>query len=325
MSNTATRLITLLMLLQRQPNQKASDLAENLGISVRSLHRYMAMLEDMGIPIYSERGPYGGFSLVRGYKMPPLVFTPEEAVAVYLGTSMVSEIWGRLYQEAARAALAKLDNVLPADQQQEIAWARRALIITGMHRPDLDALSSLLEQVRRAIREQHQVSIVYRSGSQAQPQSRRIDPYALVHRWGWWYLFGHCHLRSAIRCFRVDRIDKLTLLDKGFKMPAGFDIREYVAREFNSPTQVQMRMQFSPEGAHIAMANRSYWDTLEDQADGSVIVTMTSPDLQWAASTALAYGPTVTVLAPDELCRMIGLWSSAIAERYAKREENQPK
>ena len=106
MPNSATRLITLIMLLQRQPNQKAAELAEKLNISVRSLHRYIARLEEMGIPIYSERGPYGGFSLVRGYKMPPLVFSPEEAVAIYLGTSLVEEMWGRLYLEAAQAALA---------------------------------------------------------------------------------------------------------------------------------------------------------------------------------------------------------------------------
>jgi predicted DNA-binding transcriptional regulator YafY len=110
MSNTATRLITLIMLLQRQPNQKAAELAEKLGVSVRTVHRYIGMLDEMGIPIYSERGPYGGFSLVRGYRMPPLVFTPEEAVAVYLGTSLVGEIWGRMYRGAAQGALAKLDK-----------------------------------------------------------------------------------------------------------------------------------------------------------------------------------------------------------------------
>lgn len=77
MTTPATRLITLIMLLQRRPNQKASELAEKLGVSVRTLHRYFAMLDEMGIPIYAERGPLGGFSLVRGYKLPPLVFTPE--------------------------------------------------------------------------------------------------------------------------------------------------------------------------------------------------------------------------------------------------------
>jgi len=96
MSDTATRLITLIMLLQREPNQRAADLATELNVSERTVHRYIGMLEEMGIPIYSTRGRHGGFSLVRGYRMPPLVFTLEEAVAVHLGTSLVSEVWGKL-------------------------------------------------------------------------------------------------------------------------------------------------------------------------------------------------------------------------------------
>ena len=91
MTTPATRLITLILLLQRQPNQKAAKLAKELGVSIRTLHRYFGMLEEMGIPIYSERGPHGGFSLVRGYKLPPMIFTPEEAVVIYLGASLVAE------------------------------------------------------------------------------------------------------------------------------------------------------------------------------------------------------------------------------------------
>ncbi len=89
MANTATRLITLIMLLQRQPNQTAGQLAQALGVSPRTAQRYIAMLDDIGIPVYAERGPVGGYALVRGYKMPPLIFTPEEAVALYLGTSLL--------------------------------------------------------------------------------------------------------------------------------------------------------------------------------------------------------------------------------------------
>jgi predicted DNA-binding transcriptional regulator YafY len=150
--NTATRLITLIMLMQRQPNQKAGELARLLGVSIRSVHRYMAMLDEMGIPVYSERGPYGGFSLLRGYKMPPLIFTPEEAVAVHLGTGLVKELWGQMYQDAAQGALAKLDNVLPDEQRHEIAWARRTLLATGMQRSDADMVAPLLESLRRAAR-----------------------------------------------------------------------------------------------------------------------------------------------------------------------------
>ena len=154
MTQTASRLITLIMLLQRQPNQKASDLAEKLGVSVRTMHRYFAALDEMGIPFYTERGPHGGFSLVRGYKMPPLVFTPQEATTVYLGASLVDEIWGGVYHEAVQGALAKLDNVLPDEQRQEVAWARRSLVATGMHRSDLQALGTTLEVLRQAAREQ---------------------------------------------------------------------------------------------------------------------------------------------------------------------------
>ena len=134
MTTTATRLITLIMLLQRHPNQKAGELARELDVSVRTLHRYFAMLDEMGIPIFSDARTYGGFSLVRGYKLPPLVFTPEEAVAISLGTGLVKDMWGELYREAARGALAKLENVLPEEQRREAAWARRTLVSTGLHR-----------------------------------------------------------------------------------------------------------------------------------------------------------------------------------------------
>jgi predicted DNA-binding transcriptional regulator YafY len=85
---------------------------------------------------------------VRGYKMPPLVFTPDEAVAVYLGTSLVEEIWGQLYRDATQGALAKLDNVLPDEQRHEVAWARRTLLATGMHRADFTPLVPLTIEMK---------------------------------------------------------------------------------------------------------------------------------------------------------------------------------
>ena len=232
MTHPASRLITLIMLLQARPNRKAAELAKELGISVRSLHRYFEQLDEMGIPIYSERGPNGGFSLVRGYKMPPLVLTPEEAVAVYLGAGLVEEIWGSLYREAAHAALSKLDNLLPDEQRQEVIWARRSLVATGMHRSDMQLLAPSLEKLRRAVREHRRVELLYRSEARPAAQSRQVDPYALVHRWGWWYLVAYCHLRGELRTFRVDRIEALQLLAEGFAQPATFDIHAYLAQEW---------------------------------------------------------------------------------------------
>ena len=319
MSNTATRLITLIMLLQRQPNQKASTLAEKLGVSVRSIHRYIDMLDEMGIPIYSERGPYGGFSLVRGYKMPPLVLTPEEAVAVHLGTSLVEKTWGRLYQEAAQGALAKLDNLLPDEQRQEVAWAQRSLIATSMHRSNLANLEPTLETIRRATRALRRVRLVYRGSNQPEPAQRQVDPYALVHRWGWWYLVGYCHLRKAMRSFRVDRILEMEILEYGFKIPDSFNIHDYLAKEFQAQPQLHMRLRFLPQAALIALDNRSLWESLDERPDGSVTVSIIVLDVMWGASMALSFGPVVEILEPDEIRQAVREWAQGVLDRYSNK------
>lgn len=316
MTNTATRLITLIFLLQNQPNQKASELAEKLGVSLRTVHRYFEMLDEMGIPVYSERGPYGGFSLVRGYKMPPLVFTLEEAVAVVLGTGLVQELWGDLYRESAHGALAKLENLLPEEQAREVAWARGSLSATGMHRADLKLQTPTLEKLRRATREHRSVTMLYQTSQVPHPAERGLDPYALVHRWGWWYVIGFCHVHQEIRTFRVDRIFEVSLMDTAFTKPADFDLHEYLKNELQSQPQIVARLKFDAAFAHIVAGNHSYWRTVEPQPDGSVEVTFFSPTLEWAASSALMYGPAVEVVEPPELRSMVTEWIEATARRY---------
>lgn len=319
MTNTATRLITLIFLLQNQPNQKASELAEKLGVSLRTVHRYFGMLDEMGIPVYSERGPYGGFSLVRGYKMPPLVFTLEEAVAVVLGTGLVQELWGDLYRESARGALAKLENLLPEEQAREVAWARSSLTATGMHRADLKLQTPALEKLRRATREHRSVTMLYQTSQVPHPTERGLDPYALVHRWGWWYVIGFCHVHKEIRTFRVDRIAEVNLLETSFTKSAEFDLQEYLKHEMQAQPQIIARLKFDATSANIVAGNHSYWQTVEPQADGSVEVTFPSPTLEWAASSALMYGPAVEVLEPPELRTMVINWLNVTAQKYNAR------
>src|SRR5512133_123369 len=319
MASRAARLVTLIMLLQRRPNQRAGELAAALGVSVRSLHRYISELDEMGIPIYSERGPHGGFSLVRGYKMPPLVFTPEEAVAVYLGTSLVGEMWGRPYAEAAAGALAKLDNLLPQEQRHEVAWAQRSLVALGLHQGDLAALAPTLETLRRAVHERCRVRLLYGGVNRPEATRREVDFYALVHRWGWWYGIGYCHLRQAVRMFRLDRIFEMELLGPTFAVPPRFEVRSYLAQQKETQPQVRARLRFAAEWAQLALNNRAMWDTLEEQPDGTVVVTLLSPDMAWAAATAFGFGPTAIVEEPSELREMMQTWAQALVSMYERQ------
>lgn len=320
MANTATRLITLIMLLQRQPNQNAPQLAKALDVSARTVQRYINMLDEMGIPIYAERGPYGGYALVRGYKMPPLVFTPEEAAAIYLGASFLEQVWGRLYQEAARGALAKLDNVLPDEQRREVAWASQTLLAIGMHQSDPSRSAPYLEKLWTAVHERRRVKLLYRGQNQPEAIPRDVDPYVLVHGWGRQYCLGYCHLRQDIRSFRVDRILDLDMLEQTFAVPADFDLQTYVASQPYFQRRIQVRLHFAPEAALQALDNRSQWDALEEQPDGSIIITFEIPDIEVAATIVMSYGYLAHILEPAELRELVGQRAREMADRQASTE-----
>jgi predicted DNA-binding transcriptional regulator YafY len=317
MGNVATRLISIIFIMQSKPSVKAAELAEELGVSERTIHRYMGMLDELGIPIYSERGPYGGFSLVRGYKLPPLIFTADEAKVLYLGANLIKEVWGKSYREAAHSATAKLDNVLPHELLQEVSRAQEALVVTGLHRFDYSPWEHFLDDLRRCVEDRRRVRLVYYALSRQETTEREVDPYALVHQWGVWYLAGHCHLRGEMRTFRVDRIQALTPLETPFVRPADFSVTEYMAQAFEPPEPVyEIEVRFDPPVAPSVKEEQADWRHLTENPDGSVTVTFMSSELDWPASFVLRYGEAATVIRPPELVEKVKAKIKAIVARY---------
>jgi predicted DNA-binding transcriptional regulator YafY len=305
-------------MLQRRGTLKAGILAEELGVSERTIHRYMGMLDEMGVPIYSERGPYGGFSLVRGYKLPPLVFTPEEATVLYLGAELVKDIWGMSYHDAAVAATAKLDNVLPDPLHEEVDQARRGLVVTGWMRRDYGPWAPILDDLRRCVAHRRQVRLGYRSFHQEVTQ-RTVDPYALALQWGNWYLAGYCHLRDGLRTFRIDRIQHVEATGETFQVPADFDARrhlQHMTRE-QPATYYRVAVRFDAEVAHIIRERREDWQDLAEHDDGSVTLRFDASDLAWPCRWVLTYQDKATVLGPPELAAMVWEAARAIAARYS--------
>lgn len=317
MANVATRLFSIIFLLQSRGTLKANELAEELGVSERTVHRYMGMLDEMGIPIYSERGPYGGFSLVRGYKLPPLVFTPEEATVLYLGAELVQDIWGASYRDAAVAARAKLDNVLPEALLQEVKQAQRGLVVTGWFRRDYGPWAPVLDDLHRCVARRRQVQLVYQSFHQ-EVTRRTVDPYALALQWGHWYLVGYCHLRGELRTFRVDRIQNIEPTSETFDVPPGFSAREYLQRmaEERPAAFHRVVVRFDSEVAHIVRERRDEWQELIEHHDGSVTLAFDASDLAWPCRWVLTYQDKATVVGPPELATMVREAAQAIAARY---------
>lgn len=324
MANTATRLFNLIALLQRHPNSSASHLAESLEVSVRTVQRYIVMLEDMGVPIYAERGVQGGYSLVRGYRMPPLMLTPEEAVAVHLGTGLIENVWGRLFRNAAQSALTKIENVLPEEQLQEIAWAQSSLITQGIPRVSSDLDAAQLETLYQAVRQNRRVHILYQGKEQNTAIWRQVDPYVLVYSWGRQYCIAFCHLREAMRSFRVDRIQTLEALDRSFIKPVDFDPSQYMEDNLQAESVQEVRLYFAPESASVAQDYRCCWDSFEERPDNSVIAGFRVADMETATRRVMCFLGDARILAPAALKVSVTLAAQRILEQYEPAPAVQP-
>lgn len=304
MGNVTTRLFALIQLMQLRPLWTATELSDELDVSVRTIHRYMGMLEEMGMPIVSERGRGGGFGLLRGYKLPPMIFTAEEATALTLGANLVDEVFGELYQDAVTSATAKLNNVLPDDLRQSVAKALRTLVVSRLTARDYEPWQATLHTIRTCVADQRQVRLTYQSFSQ-QETCRDVDPYALAFRAGYWYLVGYCHLRDDMRMFRVDRIQAITPEAARFSLPRDFDAHAYLENAMQQEQPYHVVVWLDARIAHIVREYGGDWMALTEHDDGSVTAYFDANDLNWAAGWVLSYGSLARALEPPELVERV--------------------
>src|SRR5215218_5765765 len=228
MPTPATRLLMLLEILQDQPFATGRELAERLGVDVRTVRRYAVALQELGIPVEGERGPAGGYRIAPGYKLPPLMLTDEEASAVVLGL-LAAERFRLGAGSAVSGALAKLRRVLPAALAAQVAGLEGTL---GFTHADTSAVPPHGETVLRladAARRRRRVHARYtRHGGEE--SARELSPYGLVFHAGRWYLAAYDHGRDALRTFRVDRVGSLRLGGAAQPPPPGFDAIDHVSR-----------------------------------------------------------------------------------------------
>lgn len=221
MARPATRLLSLLELLQSRGFVSGRELAQRLEVDARTLRRYVEALEDLGIPITTERGRYGGYGLVAGFKLPPLMFSNDEAVALTLGLMASRALGLSATTPALASAQAKLERVLPDAPRRQLQALERSVAF-DLPRSTTLRNDALLPQIATAAQTQRRLHLHYVSDRQEHSE-RDVDPYGLVFRNGLWYVTGHCHLRNGLRSFRLDRITGIELGTERFRRPADFD------------------------------------------------------------------------------------------------------
>jgi len=287
------RVLSVLEWLQSRPSMSGPELADRLETDVRSVRRYVQKLQDVGIPIESLPGRYGGYQLRPGFRLPPLIFSEDEALAVMLG--LVGSAWLQvsLPPGSVQSTLSKITRVLP-----QATWARvqglAALTLLGTDQVPQVAPATLLS-VSRAVTDRCCVDIEYSSRG---PTRRVVEPYGVGGFEGRWYLVGFCRLRQAPRLFRLDRIVSLEVLSEAFEPPPDFDL-DAAVRAILETQPWEVRLWFdAPEDQVRRVMGRL--GTVAP-AEGGHLYTGPAADLGFIARILLFSGQRYRVVGPPEL------------------------
>jgi predicted DNA-binding transcriptional regulator YafY len=228
MPTPTVRVLALLELLQTHGRMAGSELARRLQVDPRTIRRYIVALEDLGIPVTAERGRDGHYMLVSGFKLPPMMFTDDEAIALSVGLRAARELGLAEAQVAVAGAQAKLERVMPASLTRRVR-AMGECVTLGLARAIAPQDNAALGTLSEAAQTETSVRMRYRA-RRGDLTVRDFDPYGLAYQGGRWYAVGKCHLRGGLRSFRLDRVESVQRLPSSFSRPDGFDSLGHLMR-----------------------------------------------------------------------------------------------
>jgi len=298
--NKTDRLLAIVLELQGKGKQRAEDLAETFETSKRTIYRDIQALGEAGVPLVSIPGR--GYSLMKGYFLPPLSFTTGEATMLLLGSDFMAQNFDAQYRAAAQSASRKIAGVLPEKLRDDVNSLQQSIRFVSAGMRDGTPESIMLQQLRRAIIEHTTVRFHYHTrysnDGKGEENTRDADPYGLAYVRNTWNLVAYCHMRKDIRNFRLDRIEQVELLPKTFQRPADFKMQ---VRPLDERGSIIVKALFDSDVARWVHEARSYYTIAEEDTPDGLLVTLKirqeSEILQWL----LGWGRHAHVLEPESL------------------------
>lgn len=291
----------MLELLQSKLFMSGPELASRLEIDVRTVRRYVTTLQDMGIPIEASTGRAGGYRLRPGFKLPPLMFTNDEVLALTIGLLLARKVGVEAIAPTIEGIMAKIERMLPASLRQRVQTIQETLVV-GIAKPDMIVERLVVETISLAAQQGSHVWLHYRT-EDGKETERIIDPYKVVYHDGWWYAIGYCHLRSDLRVFLLDRVQHLEIRETTFTQPPDFHHLEYMVQPFAAASglwKIEVLLLISLEKArhilHLTLTNY----TLEPHPQG-VLLCAWIESLDWMARFLVGLNCSFIISQPAEL------------------------
>jgi predicted DNA-binding transcriptional regulator YafY len=298
--NRIDRISAILIQLQSRRVVKAGDIAERFNISLRTVYRDIKTLEEAGIPLIGEAGV--GYSIMDGYRLPPVMFTREEATAFLTAEKLMERLTDPLSEEHYKSAMYKIRSVLRMAEKDflenidghiEVLKSRR---VSGL-KMDLNPLQIIL----KGIGDRQVLSIHYFAATTQQKSERHIEPVGVFYQDNYWHLIAWCRLREDYRDFRLDRISDINLIGERFKTQHP-NLNEYISRSVKEKNLQAVVIRVEKRILPYLNEQKFYNGFISEKEVGGMIeMTFLTEFLEGFTRWLMMYGDTAEIISPDIL------------------------
>jgi predicted DNA-binding transcriptional regulator YafY len=309
--NRIDRLTAILLKLQTQRIVRGKEIAERFGISLRTVYRDIRALEDAGVPIGSEAGR--GYFLAEGFHLPPIMFTPEEANSLLLGSKLIEKFSDMSVNRYFAGAMDKIKLVLGRKESEHLNTLSSFIEVLKTAPGSREGFpNDLLAEIQAALGCNRVIGIEYTSGYKEETTRRMIEPLGLCFYAAFWHLLAYCRLRGDYRDFRVDRIRSVTTTAHTFDTHRHGDLKDIIRRTVYSTDLKPATVRFDQPAARFARDQKYYFGFVEQkQIDDRIEMYFLTASYEGIARWLLSFVDAVEVVSPEPL--------KAVLHHHARR------
>lgn len=314
--NHIERLNAILIQLQSKRIVKASEIAERFNISLRTVYRDIRALGESGVPIGAEAGV--GYFLMENYKLPPVMFTKEEASALLFGEMLIEKMSDDSIKRDFCSALYKIKAILKPEEKDRLEKLHDHISVLNFARGYPLNKQLYLHEIQQALVAKHVLEINYQSRYRAECITRELEPIGLCNYSSRWHLFAWCRLRSEYRDFRLDRIRELKTTNENFRGKQHISMNEFIRQMNVIDAEANISLLVQANRLQL-IADSKYWYGFveEEPLDREISrLHFANTELKGFASWIISSGSFAKVESPPELKEILDLLISGIIENY---------